>query len=77
MKRVHSREEKMAEIQKSIDWHKSHIGTLEKKLELLKNPPQRAKGKVGMATVVKKAKEQGVSAKQLLEMIDSLEKSDT
>lgn len=77
MKKTRTREERIAEVEKSIAWHKAHIEALEKKLDLLKNPPPPAQGKIGMATVVRKAKEQGITAKQLLEMMDHLGKSDT
>ena len=75
MKKTRTREERIAEVEKSIAWHEDHLVTLRKKLDLLKNPPPPAQGKVGMATVVRKAKEQGITAKQLLEMMDHLEKN--
>lgn len=75
MKKTRTREERIAEVEKSIAWHEDHLVVLRKKLDLLKNPPPPAQGKVGMATVVRKAKEQGITAKQLLEMMDHLEKN--
>lgn len=75
MKKTRTREERIAEVEKSIAWHEEHLVALRKKLDLLKNPPPPAQGKVGMATVVRKAKEQGITAKQLLEMMDHLEKN--
>lgn len=76
MKNSRSREEKITEVEKSIAWHEHHLVILREKLERLQNPPPPARGKVGMATVVRKAKEQGISAKQLLEIVENI-KTDT
>lgn len=77
MRKARTHEERIAEIEKSIAWHEHHITALKEKLEKMQNPQPRARGKVGMATVVRKAKEQGVSATQLLEMMEHLEESNS
>ncbi len=77
MKKARTREERIAEVERSIAWHEHHLAALKEKLDKLQNPPPPARGKVGMATVVRKAKEQGISAKQLLEMMEHLEESNS
>ncbi len=77
MKKARTREERIAEVEKSIAWHEHHLAALKEKLDKLQNPPPPVRGKVGMATVVRKAKEQGISAKQLLEMMKHLEESNS
>lgn len=77
MNKARTREERIAEVEKSIAWHEHHLAVLKEKLDKLQNPPSPIRRKVGMATVVRKAKEQGIDAKQLLEMIENIEKSDS
>lgn len=76
MKARRTREERISDVKEKITWHEQHIQTLKEKLDKLENPPAVKKGKVGMATVVRKAKEQGISAKKLLEMMDTVEKTE-
>ena len=76
MKSRRTREERIRDVEEKIEWHENHIKNLKEKLEILKNPPAPKRGKIGMATVVRKAKENGISANQLLEMMDAVDKTD-
>ena len=76
MKSRRTREERIRDVEEKIEWHESHIKNLKEKIEILKNPPAPKRGKIGMATVVRKAKEHGISANQLLEMMDAVDKTD-
>ena len=75
MKTRRTREERIHDVEEKIEWHENHIKNLKEKLEILKNPPAPKRGKVGMATVVRKAKENGISANQLLEMMNAVDNS--
>ena len=64
--------ERIQEYENTIKFHEDAISKLRAKIEKLQNPTPR-RGRVGMATVLKKAKEAGISPDQLLQMIQEKE----
>lgn len=65
-------EERIAVIDKAIAKHQANIVALEAKKKKLQFPSKRRGGKIGMATVIKKAKELGLTPEQILEKLDQL-----
>lgn len=72
---VRSKEDRIAEIdakiemlQKRIESDKSKIAILNEKKEQIKNPKPR-KGRPGMAAVIKKAKESGLTIEEIAEKL--------
>ncbi|HIS68774.1 MAG TPA: hypothetical protein IAA58_05340 [Candidatus Gallacutalibacter stercoravium] len=61
-------EERIAEIEKKIDYHQNAIAKLEKKKEFILAPKKR-RGRVGLASVIKAAKENGMSVQEVAEKL--------
>lgn len=64
-------EERLKEIDAAIAKHEANIATLKAKRERILNPKPRSGGKVGIATVIKKAKELGMTPEQMMEKLTS------
>ena len=58
-------EEKVAELDRKIQGHEQNIETLKAKKERLLNPPTRTRRKGSVSSVLKKAKEMGMSAEEI------------
>lgn len=68
-KRTHrSKEERLAEIEKKITYHKAAITALEAKRDSILNPPKR-KTRVGVGSVLKRAKEAGMTPQEMAEKL--------
>lgn len=68
-KRVrHSNEERIAEIDKKIVYYKDLISKMEQKKEAILNPKPR-KGRIGVSSVVKLAKEKGMSVDEMMKKL--------
>ena len=65
-------EERIAVIDRAIAKHQANIEALEAKKKKLMSPAKRGGGRIGMSTVVKKAKELGLTPAQLLEKLELL-----
>jgi hypothetical protein len=62
-------EERIAEIEKKIEAHKSNIATLEARKKAILSPKTR-KAPLSMSAVMKKAKEKGYTAKDIAKKLD-------
>lgn len=62
-------EERIKEIDAAIAKHEANIAALKAKRERILNPKPRSGGKVGISTVIKKAKELGLSPEEMLEKL--------
>lgn len=64
-------EDRVAELDRKIAKYEDLVAKLKAKKEAALNPSKPKATRVGMATVMRKAKEQGVSAQKLLEMLNN------
>ena len=64
-----SKDEILAEIDEKILTHKKNIASLEEKKKALLNPKAR-KTALSMSSILKKAKEKGLSAKEIAKRLD-------
>ncbi len=64
-----SKEERIADIEARIEAHKQNIASLEAKKQAILNPKSR-KAAITMNAVLKKAKEQGLSAKEIAKKLN-------
>lgn len=64
-----TKEERIAEIDAKIETHKKNIAALEAKKKALLTPKPR-KAPLSINTVLKKAKEQGYTAKDIAKKLD-------
>lgn len=62
------KDERVADIDLRIAKHQQHIKTLEAQKKALLSPKTRAK-KVGIASVIKMAKDQGMTAEEILKKL--------
>lgn len=64
-----TKEEMVSEIDAKIETHKKNIAALEARKKAILNPKQR-KTAISMNAVLKKAKEKGLSAKEIAKRLD-------
>lgn len=64
-RKIRSKEERIAEIDKKIEGHKQNIAALEKKKDAILNPKTRARKLTSVTSIVKKAKESGMSSDEI------------
>lgn len=64
-----TKEEMVSEIDAKIETHKKNIAALEARKKAILNPKPR-KTAISMNTVMKKAKEKGLSAKDIAKRLD-------
>ena len=64
-----TKEEMVSEIDAKIETHKKNIAALEARKKAILNPKPR-KTEISMNTVMKKAKEKGLSAKDIAKRLD-------
>lgn len=64
-----TREEMVSEIDAKIETHKKNIAALEARKKAILNPKPR-KAAISMNAVLKKAKEKGLSAKDIAKRLD-------
>lgn len=68
-KRIYrTKEERAAELDTKIEYHKKAIASLEAKKEAILSPKVR-KGRVGISSVVRLAKEKGLSPEDMLKKL--------
>ena len=63
-----TKEERIADLDAKIEYHKKAIASLEDKKKAILTPKTR-KGRVGMSSVVRLAKEKGLSAEEIIEKL--------
>lgn len=66
---MRSKEERIAEIDKKIAFHKEKVTMLEAKKESILNPKPRGGRKKGMNTVLSKAKDLGMTPEEIAEKL--------
>lgn len=66
---MRSKEERIAELDKKIAFHKEKVTMLEAKKEAILNPKPRGGRKKGMNTVLSKAKEMGMTPDEIAEKL--------
>ena len=64
-RKVRSKEERLAEIEAKIESHKKTLAILEEKRERILNPPVRKSKKRGINSLIKSAKEAGLSPEEI------------
>lgn len=68
-RKTRSKEERIAEIDKKIAHHKECIKALEVKKEAILNPKPRTRVSKSFNTLIKKAKESGLTNEQIAEKL--------
>lgn len=63
-------EERIKKLDSTISRHYANIKTLEEQKHRLLNPAPRGSNRIGLSTVLKKAKELGMTPKEMLEKLD-------
>lgn len=67
-RKIRSAEERIAELDSKISFHKNAIEKLEKRKEDIRNPKKR-RGRVGVLSIVKAAKESGMTVEEMAEKL--------
>lgn len=68
-RKIRSKEERVAELDKKIAYHKQCVTTLEAKKESVLNPKSRKRGSRSVNTIISKAKEAGLTNEQIAEKL--------